>query len=55
MKRDYGLDYLRAAATYGVILWHCYSPVYYQFGPLREWAAANIFFGFAVRWSVAVL
>jgi surface polysaccharide O-acyltransferase-like enzyme len=54
MKRDYGLDYLRAAATYGVILWHCYSPVYYQFGPLREWAAANILFGFAVRWSVAV-
>ncbi|HXB05561.1 MAG TPA: acyltransferase family protein, partial [Puia sp.] len=33
---------------------HCFSPVYYQFGPIREWAAANIFFGFAIRWSVAV-
>ena len=54
MKRDYYIDYLRAAATYGVIVWHCFSPVYYQFGPLKEWAFANIFFGFAIRWSVAV-
>jgi len=54
MKRDYYIDYLRAAATYGVILWHCFSPAYYQFGPLKEWAFANIFFGSAIRWSVAV-
>lgn len=54
MKRDYYIDYLRAAATCGVILWHCFSPVYYQFGPLKEWSIANVFFGFAIRWSVAV-
>jgi surface polysaccharide O-acyltransferase-like enzyme len=54
MKRNYYIDYLRAAAICGVILWHCFSPVYYQFGPLKEWAFANVFFGFAIRWSVAV-
>jgi surface polysaccharide O-acyltransferase-like enzyme len=54
MKRDDYIDYLRAAATCGVILWHCFSPVYYQFGPPNEWAVANIFFGCAIRWSVAV-
>lgn len=53
-KGYYYIDCLRAAATYGVILWHCFSPVYYQFGPIREWGAANIFFGFAIRWSVAL-
>jgi surface polysaccharide O-acyltransferase-like enzyme len=55
MKKDYYyIDCLRAAATYGVILWHCFSPIYYRFGPITEWAAANILFGFAIRWSVAV-
>jgi surface polysaccharide O-acyltransferase-like enzyme len=54
MKREYYLDYLRAAATYGVIVWHSVSPVYYQFGPVSEWAAANVLFGFSIRWSVAV-
>jgi len=54
MKRDYYIDYLRAAAAYGVVLWHCFSPVYYQFGPLNEWALANVFFGFVIRWSVAI-
>ena len=54
MKRDHYIDHLRAAATYGVVLWHCFSPVYYQFGPLKEWGFANIIFGPVIRWSVAV-
>lgn len=52
MKRDYYIDYLRAAATFAVIVWHSISPVYYQFGPLTEWLPANILFGVAIRWSV---
>lgn len=53
MKRDQYIDYLRGAATFGVILWHSVSPVYYQFGPPEEWGAANMLFGFTIRWSVA--
>lgn len=52
MKRDYYIDYLRAAATCAVILWHSVSPVYYQFGPPAEWIPASILFGAAIRWSV---
>jgi surface polysaccharide O-acyltransferase-like enzyme len=52
MKRDYYIDYLRAAATCAVILWHSVSPVYYQFGPPAEWIPASILFGAVIRWSV---
>ncbi|HVW58952.1 MAG TPA: acyltransferase [Puia sp.] len=52
MKRDHYIDYLRAAATFAVIIWHSVSPVYYLFGPPAEWLPANILFGPAIRWSV---
>jgi surface polysaccharide O-acyltransferase-like enzyme len=52
--REYYIDYLRVIATYAVIIWHCISSVYYQFGPLHEWAPASLLFGVMVRWSVPV-
>jgi len=54
MKRQLYLEYLRAIATYAVILWHCVTNVYDQFGPLREWFPASITVGLLVRWSVPV-
>jgi surface polysaccharide O-acyltransferase-like enzyme len=54
MKRNYYIDCLRAAATYAVILWHCLSPVYSQFGPPEEWIPASILYSFPIRWSVAM-
>src|SRR6187549_1452322 len=51
MRNRY-IDYLRLAATFGVILWHSSSEVYYKFGPESEWAWVNFIFGAGVRWSV---
>lgn len=45
------IDYLRLAATLGVVLWHSTSNVYYKFDH-NEWFYANIMFGALVRWSV---
>lgn len=54
MKKYYYIDYLRFFATIAVIVWHCISNVYYQFGQLKEWLPASISFGPLVRWSVPV-
>jgi len=54
MKRQIFMDYLRAIATFAVILWHCVTNVYDQFGPIREWLPASLTVGLLVRWSVPV-
>ena len=50
-RYDY-INYLRVLATLFVIFWHSVSDVYYKFGPISEWAQANIAFGVMIRWSV---
>ncbi|NML19640.1 acyltransferase [Pseudoflavitalea sp. G-6-1-2] len=54
MKKQIYVDYLRVIATFAVIVWHCTSNIYYQFGPIEEWMPASITFGPLVRWSVPV-
>ena len=54
MKRQVFMDYLRAVATYAVVVWHCVTNVYDKFGPLKEWLPASLTVGLLVRWSVPV-